>query len=49
MMNAIVIYGMVIGLGVAATWALGKTFKGLNEEELDAVVKVIQEAQRKNL
>ena len=27
MMNTIVIFGMVIGLGVAAVWALGKTFQ----------------------
>lgn len=49
MMNTTVIFGMVIGLGVAAVWALGKTIKGSNDEELDVVVKVIQEAQRKKL
>ena len=49
MINAMVIFGIVMGLEAVAVWALGKTFKDLNDEELDVVVKVIQEAQRKKL
>jgi hypothetical protein len=49
MMDVMVIFGVVIGLEAAAVWALGKVFKDLNDEELDTVVKAIQEAQCKKL
>ena len=49
MMNVMVIFGVVIGLEAVAVWALGKTFKDLNDEELDVVVKAMQEAHCKRL
>ena len=49
MMNVMVIFGVVIVLEAVAVWVLGKVFKDLNDEELDAVVKAIQEAQCKRL
>ena len=49
MMNVMIIFGVVIGLEATAVWALGKVFKDLNDEELDVVVKAIQEAQCKKL
>lgn len=49
MMNVMIIFGVVMGLEAVAVWALGKVFKDLNDEELDVVVKAIQEAQCKKL
>ena len=49
MMKVMVIFGVVIVLEAVAVWALGKAFKNLNDEELDAVIKAMQEAQCKRL
>ena len=49
MMNIMIIFGVVMGIEAVTVWALEKAFKNLNDEELDVVVKAMQEAQCKRL